>query len=161
MLADTISGRQRRKTVILLVSSVLALAYILGPILWAIVSSFQKEQALEHRPPYFFPTPEIFTLSHYYFIFTGIVPPDASTMIQGMYTMSGTLIYPGVVNSLIVAAFVTLVNVVVGFPTGHVLARYRFLGDHQVFPWWSPCTYCCSSCSCWIPSRRWWASIRR
>lgn len=133
MFADTISGRARRKKILLVAASVVALLYILGPILWVIVSSFQKEVALEHRPPYFFPTPEIFTLSHYSFIFTGVVPPDASTMIQGMYTMSGTLIYPGVLNSLLVAAFVTLANVVVGFPAGHVFARYRFIGDRQVF----------------------------
>lgn len=133
MSADTISGRRRRKQILLLASMVVALLYILGPILWVIVSSFQKEMALERRPPYFFPTPDIFTLSHYTFIFTGVVPSDASTMLQAMYTMSGTLIYPSVINSIIISLFVTLANLVVGFPAGHVFARYRFIGDRKVF----------------------------
>lgn len=133
MLADTISGRRRRKQIITFIATVLVLVYILAPIAWAIVSSFQKEIALEDRPPHFFPTAETFTLSHYRFIFTGEVPKDATIMIQAMYTMSGTFILPGVVNSIIIALFVTFINILLGLPAGHAFARYRFRGDDQVF----------------------------
>lgn len=54
-------------------------------------------------------------------------------MLQTMYTMSGTLVYPSIINSLIVALFVTLINFMLGFPAGHVFSRYRFWGDKQLF----------------------------
>lgn len=129
----TISGRNRAKKVLVFIASVVVLVYILSPIYWVVVSSFQKEVALEDRPPHFVPNREIFTLNHYHFLFTGDIPPDSTVMLQSMYTMSGTLVYPAIINSIVVAIFVTLVNVVVGFPAAHIFARYRFWGDRQVF----------------------------
>jgi len=133
LFADSISGRKRRKQIFTLVGTLVVAAYILAPIAWVIVSSFQKEVALEERPPHFLPGPEILTLSHYGFIFTGNVPKDATIMIQAMYTMSGTFILPAIINSIIIALFVTLVNVVLGLPAGHAFARYRFYGNRPVF----------------------------
>ena len=133
LFADSISGRQRRKKILIFVVALLVLVYILSPIVWVIVSSFQKEVALEDRPPHFIPEPEILTLSHYDFIFTGKVSKDATIMIQAMYTMSGTFILPGVVNSIVIALFVTLINVVLGLPAGHAFSRYRFYGSRPVF----------------------------
>lgn len=132
MFADTISGRMHRKRILTYILTILALLYILGPFFWVCVSSFQKEVALEDRPPRFFPTPDIFTWSHYKFIFTGEVPQDATIMVQAMYTISGTFVFPGVINSIVIAVFVTLLNVLIGFPAGHAFARYRFWGDNQV-----------------------------
>lgn len=133
LLADTITGRRRRKQALTLVATALVLVYILAPIAWAIVSSFQKESALEDRPPRFIPTADIFTLSHYKFIFTGEVDPEATTMIQAQYTMSGTYILPGIVNSIIIALVVTAINLLFGLPAGHAFARYRFWGSNPVF----------------------------
>jgi multiple sugar transport system permease protein len=133
LFEDTISGRQRRKTMLICASAVVVLAYILAPIAWVAVSSFQKESALEDRPPHFIPEPGILTLSHYGFIFTGEVPKDSSIMIQAQYTMSGTFILPGIVNSIVIALFVTLVNVLLGLPAGHAFSRYRFYGNRPVF----------------------------
>lgn len=130
---NTISGRQRTKKVVAIVASIFILIYILAPIYWVIVSSFQKEVALQDRPPHLFPNSEIFTLNHYEFIFTGVVPPDSTVMLQSMYTMSGTLVYPAIINSIIIATFVTLINLLIGFPAGHVFARYRFYGDRKTF----------------------------
>jgi len=96
-------------------------------------SSFQRESALEDKPPYLFPTQKIFTLSHYKYIFTGVYSPDSTVMIQSQYTMAGTLVFPGILNSLIISICVTLINILIGFPAGHVFARYRFLGDKKVF----------------------------
>ncbi|MEA4909259.1 MAG: carbohydrate ABC transporter permease [Anaerolineaceae bacterium] len=132
-MINSISGRMRAKKIILILSSVAVLIYILAPIYWVVVSSFQKETALSVRPPYFFPSPGIFSTNHYHFLFTGEVPDDSTAMIQAQYTMSGTLVYPSIINSLIIALAVTAINLLVGFPAGHVFARYRFWGDGKVF----------------------------
>lgn len=133
MLFNTISGRQRAKKILIAIASVVVLIYILSPIYWVVVSSFQREVALEDRPPHFFPNADIFTTNHYYFLFTGVIPPDSTIMLQSMYTMSGTLVYPAIINSIIIAVCVTLVNVIVAFPASHIFARYRFWGNRRVF----------------------------
>jgi multiple sugar transport system permease protein len=94
------------------------------------VSGFQREINLQDRPPHFIISREIFTLNHYSYLFTGVVPEDSSVMLQSMYTMSGTLVYPSIINSLIIAIFVTLINIIFGFPAGHVFARYKFRGKN-------------------------------
>jgi multiple sugar transport system permease protein len=104
--------------------------YLLGPIYWILVSGFQREVNLQDRPPHFFISKEIFTLNHYSYLFTGVVPEDSSVMLQSMYTMSGTLVYPSIINSLIIAIFVTLINIILGFPAGHIFARYQFRGKN-------------------------------
>lgn len=133
ILSDTISGKRRRRQGLTLLATLLVAAYILAPIVWVLLSSFQKEVALEERPPHFVPEPEILTLSHYRFIFTGDVPKDATIMIQAMYTMSGTFIFPGVINSIVIALFVTLINVVFGLAAGHAFSRYSFYGSRTTF----------------------------
>lgn len=133
MFKDTNSGRRLRKNIFIAIASILVLVYILAPIYWIVNSSFQRESALEDKPPHLFPTQKIFTLSHYTYIFTGVVSPDASVMIQSQYTMAGTLVFPGILNSLIVSICVMVINVLIGFPVGHVFARYRFFGDKKVF----------------------------
>ncbi len=133
MFKATIFGQRLRKNILIFILSVFILIYILSPIYWVVNSSFQRETALEDIPPNLLPNKENFTLSHYEFLFTGFVPEDASVMIQSQYTMAGTLVYPSIINSLIIAMFVTLVNVLIGFPAGHVFARYRFVGDKKVF----------------------------
>ncbi len=133
MFRDTIHARRLRKNIFIAVASVLVLVYILAPIYWIVNSSFQREAALEDKPPHFFPTANAFSLSHYKYIFTGEVSPDSMVMLQSQYTMDGTLMFPGILNSLFVSISVTLINVLIGFPAGHIFARYRFMGDKKVF----------------------------
>jgi len=90
---NTISGRKRAKTILVIIASILVLAYLLGPIYWVAISGFQRET-------------------------------------NSMYTMSGTLVYPSIINSLIVAIFVTFINIMLGLPAGHVFARYKFKGKN-------------------------------
>lgn len=130
-MINTISGRLRVKRIFIFFASALVLIYILAPIYWVVMSGFQKEAALGDRPPHFISTPNVFTLNHYYFLFTGVVPPDSTVMLQSMYTMSGTLVYPAIINSLIIASLVTIMNIVIGFPAGHIFARYRFWGEDK------------------------------
>lgn len=133
MFINTISGRLRLKKLVIFLASVLVLFYILAPMFWVAVSSFQKESALNDRPPHFFPNADIFTLDHYSFLFTGVVPEGSTVMIQAQYTMSGTLVWPSVINSLIIALSVTVINILIGFPAGHIFSRYRFWGDAKLF----------------------------
>jgi multiple sugar transport system permease protein len=126
----TISGRRRAKKIFVIAASVLVLLYLLAPIYWVMISGFQREVSLQDRPPHFILTPEIFTLNHYSFLFTGVVPEDSSVMLQSMYTMSGTLVYPSIINSLIIASAVTVVNILLGFPAGHIYARQQFRGKN-------------------------------
>lgn len=133
MLKDTISGRQIRKNIFIAIASFLVLFYILAPIYWIINTSFQRESALEEKPPFLIPNSEIFTLSHYKYIFTGFVPEDASVMIQSQYTMAGTLVYPAIINSIVIAIFVTFINIALGFPAGYIFARYRFAANKKIF----------------------------
>lgn len=133
MLLSTISKRKRIKKAIVITLSIVALCYILLPIYWIIVSGFQTERALEDRPPHLVPNKDVVTTNHYYYIFTGKIPPDSTLMLQSMYTMSGTLVYPAIINSIVIAFFVTFINLVLGFPAGHVFARYRFWADRKIF----------------------------
>lgn len=129
----TISGKRRVKQIVIAIASVVVLIYVLSPIYWMTVSSFQKEAVLQDRPPHFFLSANILTWNHYHFLLTGEIAPDTTIMLQSMYTMRGTLVYPSIINSIIIALCVTVINVVVAFPAGHILARYRFWGDRKVF----------------------------
>ena len=133
MFKDTITGRRLRKNFVIVVASIIVLVYILAPIYWIVNTSFQREAALEDKPPHLFPTAGAFSLSHYKYIFTGEVSPDSMVMLQSQYTMDGVLMFPGILNSLIISVSVTILNILIGFPAGHVFARYRFLGDKKVF----------------------------
>jgi len=133
MFRDTIYGRRLRKNIFIIIASIFVLVYILTPIYWIVNTSFQREAALEDKPPHLFPVPGAFSLSHYKYIFTGEVSPDSMVMLQSQYTMDGVLMFPGILNSLIISISVTIINILIGFPAGHVFARYRFLGDKKVF----------------------------
>ncbi len=128
----TISGRARAKRILIILASALVLLYMLAPIYWVFACSFQQETALSVVPPYFFPNSEIFTLGHYKYLFTGEVQEEATVMLQTMYTLTGTKIWPAVLNSIYIASIVTFINVVIGFPAGHAFARYRFWADRNM-----------------------------
>ena len=133
MFRDTISARRVRKNILIALASTLVLAFMLAPIYWIINSSFQRDISLEDNPPHLIPTGGSFTLDAYDFVLTGRTHPGSSAMLQSTYTVSGTLVMPAIANSLIIAVFVTLINVLFGFPAGHVFARYRFFGDKKIF----------------------------
>ena len=133
MFKNTISGRQLRKNIVIFIASILVLTFVLAPIYWIVNSSFQRDASLEDTPPHMLPTGDSFTLDAYEFVLTGRTHPGSSAMLQSTYTVSGTLVMPAIANSLIIALFVTLINILLGFPAGHVFARYRFIGDKKVF----------------------------
>lgn len=129
MIVTTISGRRRARAVLLGAAAAAILGYILAPIYWIVTSSFQSEAALQRRPPSLVPTIDAATLDHFRFIISGDVPEGSSILQQGIYTMQGTLVYPAILNSLIVALATTVITVGIAFPAAHVFARYRFRGS--------------------------------
>lgn len=133
MFKDSISGRRRRKSIVIAVVSIIVVVYALGPIYWIINTSFQRDVSLEDVPQHFLPTGGSFTLDAYDFVLTGKTHRGESSMLQSTYTVAGTHVLPAIINSLIIAVSVTLINVLIGFPAGHVFARYRFFADRKLY----------------------------
>src|SRR5881397_2783899 len=95
---------------------VLAVAvWLVGPFVWLFVTSISYQRNLMARPLAFIP-PEV-TLDNYRMIL-GLIRFHA----EGQ----AAKILPSMLNSLVVAAVVTLVNLLVGATAGYAYARYRF-----------------------------------
>src|SRR5262245_47473109 len=106
------SGRSR----VLLYGLVLAVTlWLVGPFAWLFVTSVSYQKNLLARPFSFVP-PEI-TLDNYKMVL-GLVRFHA----EGQ----ASKILPSMLNSVIVAAVVTVVNLVLGTTAGYAYARFRF-----------------------------------
>jgi len=90
-------------------------AWLVAPFVWLFVTSISYQKHLLARPLSFIP-PEV-TLDNYKMIL-GLVRFHA----EGQ----AAKILPSMLNTLIVSAVVTLVNLVVGTTAGYAYARYRF-----------------------------------
>ena len=100
----------------LLYALVLVVAlWLVGPFLWLFVTSISYQRNLLARPLAFIP-PEV-TFDNY-------------RMVLGMMRFhaeaQAAKILPSMLNSLIVAGLVTLVNLIAGTTAGYAYARYRF-----------------------------------
>jgi len=89
--------------------------WLIGPFIWLLVTSISYQRNLLARPLPFVP-PEV-TLENYRMIL-GLVRFHA----EGQ----AAKILPSMLNTLIVASAVTLVNLVVGTTAGYAYARFRF-----------------------------------
>jgi multiple sugar transport system permease protein len=117
----------------LFIASVIFLAYTLAPVVWLVSSSFQNEHEIVSKPPHWIPHEP--TLQNFAAIFTakektvtyetrratdpasgGFVPSTASNLI------------PALINSLIVASAVVVLNLLVGVPSAYAMAKIRFRG---------------------------------
>ncbi len=89
--------------------------WLVGPFLWLFVTSISYQRNLLARPLAFIP-PEV-TFDNY-------------RMVLGMMRFhaeaQAAKILPSMLNSLIVAGLVTLVNLIAGTTAGYAYARYRF-----------------------------------
>jgi multiple sugar transport system permease protein len=113
--------------------AVLVGAYPLAPVYWLVSSSFQSEREIVSVPPRWIPHEP--TLMNYAAIFTesertvtyenrrerdpsmgGYIPSTAKDLVPAMW------------NSLIVAAAVVVLNLLVGIPAAYALAMIRFRG---------------------------------
>ena len=105
--------RRANRTVVYALVAVIAL-WLVGPFVWLFVTSVSYQRNLLARPLAFIP-PEV-TLDNY-------------RMVLGMVRFhaegQAAKILPSMLNSLIVAAAVTAVNLVIGTTAGYAYARFR------------------------------------
>ena len=105
--------RQGKRAVVYALVTVIAL-WLVGPFAWLLITSVSYQRNLLARPLAFVP-PEV-TLDNY-------------RMVLGMIRFhaegQAAKILPSMLNSLIVAAAVTLVNLIIGTTAGYAYARFR------------------------------------
>lgn len=89
--------------------------WLVGPFLWLFVTSISYQRNLLARPLAFIP-PEV-TFDNYRMVLG---------MVRFHAEAQAAKILPSMLNSLVVAGFVTVVNLVVGTTAGYAYARYRF-----------------------------------
>ena len=112
------AGQGRRGSRLLLAALVLLVAaWLIGPFVWLFVTSVSYQKNLMARPLALVP-PEV-TLDNYRMIL-GLVRFHA----EGQ----AAKILPSMLNSLIVASVVTVVNLLLGTTAGYAYARFRFPG---------------------------------
>ena len=112
-------GRYRARSAgsrVLLYALIVAVAlWLVGPFIWLFVTSVSYQRNLLARPLALIP-PEV-TLDNYKMIL-GLVRFHA----EGQ----ASKILPSMLNSLVVAGLVTVLNLVIGTTAGYAYARFRF-----------------------------------
>ncbi len=102
-------------------------AYLLGPILWMVDSSFQFDRELFTVPPHFIPQQP--TLDNYRYIITRVAPPTYSGKETGRRASGEALsLIPALKNSFVVATSVTILNLLFSSLAAYTYARLRFRG---------------------------------
>jgi multiple sugar transport system permease protein len=121
--------------VFLLTASMLFLAYTLAPVAWLVTSSFQNEREIISKPPHWIPHEP--TLQNFAAIFaakdktvTYETRRAADPSSGGYIPSTASNLLPAIVNSLIVATAVVILNLLVGTPAAYALAKIRFRGRH-------------------------------
>lgn len=111
---------------------VLAL-YIIAPFLWALSASLRLETEIVVRPPNWIPRQP--TVDNYRYVFTGQVPSgyEERGLLRSPITQEARRLPQGLVNSLVVAGLVTLVNLGFGAVAAYTFAREHFRGRRSVY----------------------------
>ena len=118
---------------VIYLAAMITFFYLMLPTLWIVMCSFMTEDALASIPPKFFPGPSDLTLRHYYFVFTGFFPGGAEEVVAAARTVMGVQIAPTIVNSLVISASVTIINLLLGIQAAYSFARIRFSGSGKIF----------------------------
>jgi multiple sugar transport system permease protein len=117
---------------LLLLASIVFLAYVLMPIAWLVSSSFQSEAEITSKPPHWVPKHP--TLENFSAIFHADKVVTYETRRQGDTATGGYIpstaksLLPAMWNSLIVAVSVVLLNLLVSIPAAYAMAKIRFVG---------------------------------
>lgn len=115
-----------------LVVGIALLAFLLGPILWLISSSFQLDRELFTVPPHVIPQEP--TLDNYRYIITRVAPPTYSGETTGRRASGEALsLLPALRNSFIVSTAVMLVNLIFSTLAAYTYARLRFRGRNLTY----------------------------
>ena len=120
------------RAAVLVMASLLLLAYVLAPVFWLVSSSVQTEREIVSVPPHWIPDEP--TLSNFRAIFAsglGYAQPS----LNGVDPTSGGFIpsvagnlLPAMGNSFIVACAVVVLNLLIGLPAAYAIAKIRFRG---------------------------------
>jgi multiple sugar transport system permease protein len=104
----------------------LLIIYIVGPLFWVAVASFQGENELLRKPPRIIP--ENPTLDNYNYVFTGEIPTDYEVkgQLRSRISQEARLIPQALKNSFIVASTVMLINLVFGPLAAYTFSRFSF-----------------------------------
>ncbi len=117
----------------LFAASVVFLVYALSPIVWLVSSSLQNEREIVSKPPHWIPRE--LTLANFAAIFqardkavTYETRRAADPASGGFIPSSAGNLVPAMENSLIVAAAVVALNLLIGVPAAYAMAKIRFRG---------------------------------
>jgi multiple sugar transport system permease protein len=118
---------------LLLFASLLFAVYVLAPIGWLVSSSFQSEAEITSVPPHWIPDEP--TFENFATIFTAkdkVVTyenrKEGDTATGGFIPSTAKNLLPSMLNSLIVAVAVVILNLLVSVPAAYALAKIRFIG---------------------------------
>ena len=123
------------KNAAIFVFSVVLVCYTVGPFLWLLSSSFQSEAEIVSIPPHWIPHEP--TLDNFRAIIgseqrevTYETRRQAHDMSRGMGYVPETArnVLPALLNSLIIAVSVVILNLLVSIPAGYAIAKIRFPG---------------------------------
>lgn len=110
-----------------LIGGFLLLAFLLGPILWLVSSSFQLDRELFTVPPHFIPREP--TLDNYRYIITRVAPPTYTGETTGRRASGEALsLIPALKNSFIISMTVMALNLLFSTLAAYTYARLRFRG---------------------------------
>lgn len=118
---------------LLFVASMLFVLYVLAPIGWLLSSSFQSEAEITSVPPHWVPHQP--TMENFEAIFKArdeVVTYEnrkqGDTATGGYIPSTAKNLLPSMLNSLIVAISVVILNLLVSVPAAYALAKIRFIG---------------------------------
>ncbi|MBS7650011.1 MAG: carbohydrate ABC transporter permease [Candidatus Bathyarchaeia archaeon] len=98
--------------------------FLIGPYLWVMICSVQKEADLISKPPRWIPTEP--TLQNYLLVFL----PEVGK--KGQLIVSVEKMPRGMINSTIVALTIVVLNLFLAIPAAYSLSRFRFKGSRTV-----------------------------
>lgn len=122
----------RRKKALLYAATVILTIWMMGPIVWVVIASFQLDNELFSIPPHWIP--ENPTLDNYTFILTGNPPPIYQRAAMGHRPSGDVLmIGDGLGNSVLVSGLVALFSLAITVPAAYAFTRQKFFGKSASF----------------------------
>lgn len=125
--------RRVARGISLALASLVFLAYVLAPIAWLVSSSVQSEREIISKPPHWIAHAP--TLENFAAIFaaknkavTSETRKAADPASGGFIPSTASNLLPAMLNSVIVASAVVLLNLLVGVPAAYAMAKIHFRG---------------------------------
>lgn len=124
---------RRLRMAVLWFAALLFVGYICAPLVWLVSSSMQSEREITSKPPHWIPHEP--TLQNFQAIFasrgkevTYDTRRAADPASGGFIPSTANNLLPAMLNSMIVAISVVILNLLVALPAAYALAKIRFRG---------------------------------